>query len=66
MDCEAISDNVAEMAPNALIRGGDFPGEKHFNDLTLIPRSYPTCRASLRCKQPRSMPRSQGQLLDTR
>jgi len=33
---KAVSDSIAELAPNALIRGGDFPGEKHFIDLTLI------------------------------
>jgi cell division GTPase FtsZ len=33
---KTISDYIAELAPNALIRGGDFPGEKHFIDLTLI------------------------------
>ncbi|MBN1856832.1 MAG: cell division protein FtsZ [Dehalococcoidia bacterium] len=33
---KAVSDSIAEIAPNALIRGGDFPGEKHFIDLTLI------------------------------
>jgi len=31
-----VSDYVKEIAPNALIRGGDFPGEKHFIDITLI------------------------------
>lgn len=33
---KTISDYISELAPNALIRGGDFPGEKHFIDLTLI------------------------------
>jgi len=33
---KAISDHIAEIAPTALIRGGDFPGEQHFIDLTLI------------------------------
>jgi cell division GTPase FtsZ len=33
---KSISDYVKELAPNALIRGGDFPGEKHFIDVTLI------------------------------
>ncbi|MCK5584750.1 cell division protein FtsZ, partial [Candidatus Bipolaricaulota bacterium] len=33
---KSVSDSIAELAPNALIRGGDFPGEKHFIDLTLI------------------------------
>jgi cell division GTPase FtsZ len=31
-----ISDYIKELAPNALIRGGDFPGEKHFVDVALI------------------------------
>jgi cell division GTPase FtsZ len=31
-----ISDYIKELAPTALIRGGDFPGEKHFIDVTLI------------------------------
>jgi cell division GTPase FtsZ len=31
-----ISDYIKELAPNALIRGGDFPGEKHFIDVALI------------------------------
>jgi len=33
---KSISDYIKELAPNALIRGGDFPGEKHFIDVTLI------------------------------
>ena len=33
---KSISDYVKTMSPNALIRGGDFPGEKYFIDLTLI------------------------------
>jgi len=33
---KTVSDYIAEIAPNALIRGGDFPGEKHFIDLTLV------------------------------
>jgi len=33
---KSISDYVKQMSPNALIRGGDFPGEKYFIDLTLI------------------------------
>lgn len=33
---KSISDHVKELAPTALIRGGDFPGEKHFIDVTLI------------------------------
>jgi cell division GTPase FtsZ len=31
-----ISTYIKELAPTALIRGGDFPGEKHFVDVTLI------------------------------
>lgn len=31
-----ISSYIKELASNALIRGGDFPGEKHFVDVTLI------------------------------
>ncbi len=33
---KSISDYIKEMAPTALIRGGDFPGESHFIDVTLI------------------------------
>jgi cell division GTPase FtsZ len=33
---KSIADYVKELAPNALIRGGDFPGESHFVDVTLI------------------------------
>ncbi|HXZ29818.1 MAG TPA: tubulin/FtsZ family protein [Dehalococcoidia bacterium] len=33
---KSISDYIKELAPNALIRGGDFPGEKRFVDVTLI------------------------------
>jgi cell division GTPase FtsZ len=33
---KSISDYIKELAPNALIRGGDFPGEKHFVDVALI------------------------------
>ena len=33
---KSIADYVKELAGNALIRGGDFPGEKHFIDVTLI------------------------------
>lgn len=33
---KSIADYVKELAPNALIRGGDFPGERHFVDVTLI------------------------------
>ena len=33
---KALSDSLSETASNALIRGGDFPGEKHFIDITLI------------------------------
>ncbi len=31
-----ISEYIKELSPNALIRGGDFPGEKHFIDVALI------------------------------
>ncbi len=33
---KSVSDYVKELAPGAVIRGGDFPGEKHFIDVTLI------------------------------
>ena len=33
---KSISDYIKELAPNALIRGGDFPGERRFIDITLI------------------------------
>ena len=33
---KSISAYIKEIAPNTLIRGGDFPGEKHFIDITLI------------------------------
>ncbi len=33
---KSISDYIKELASNALIRGGDFPGERHFIDVTLI------------------------------
>jgi len=33
---KSVSDYVKELAPNAVIRGGDFPGEKHFIDVTMI------------------------------
>ncbi len=33
---KSISDYIKEMAPNTLIRGGDFPGERHSIDITLI------------------------------
>ncbi len=33
---KSISEYLKEIAPSALIRGGDFPGEKHFIDVTLI------------------------------
>ena len=32
----SVSEYIKELACNALIRGGDFPGEKHFIDVTLI------------------------------
>jgi cell division GTPase FtsZ len=31
-----VSEYVKELSPNAIIRGGDFPGEKHFIDVALI------------------------------
>ena len=33
---KSISEYLKEIAPSALIRGGDFPGEKHFIDVTLV------------------------------
>jgi cell division GTPase FtsZ len=33
---KSVSDYIKELACNALIRGGDFPGEKHYIDVTLI------------------------------
>ena len=33
---KSVSDYIRELAPNALIRGGDFPGEDRFVDVTLI------------------------------
>jgi cell division GTPase FtsZ len=33
---KSVSDYIKELAPNALIRDGDFPGEKHSIDVTLI------------------------------
>ena len=33
---KSVSDYISEIAPNAVVRGGDFPGEKHFIDVTLI------------------------------
>jgi len=33
---KSVSDYIKEVAPTAVIRGGDFPGEKHFIDVTLI------------------------------
>jgi len=33
---KGVSDYIKEIAPTATIRGGDFPGEKHFIDITLI------------------------------
>ena len=33
---KSISEYIKEIAPSAVIRGGDFPGEKHFIDVTLI------------------------------
>ena len=31
-----VSDYVKELSPNAIIRGGDFPGEKHYIDVALM------------------------------
>jgi cell division GTPase FtsZ len=31
-----VSNYIKELAPTALIRGGDFPGERHFIDVTLV------------------------------
>jgi cell division GTPase FtsZ len=33
---KGISSYVKEIAPSAMLRGGDFPGEKHFIDVALI------------------------------
>jgi len=33
---KSVSDYIRELAPTTLIRGGDFPGEKHFIDVTMI------------------------------
>ena len=33
---KSISEYLKDIAPTALIRGGDFPGEKHFIDVTLV------------------------------
>jgi len=33
---KSVSEYIKELASNAVIRGGDFPGEKHFIDVTLI------------------------------
>jgi len=33
---KSVADYIKELAPNAVIRGGDFPGEKHYVDVTLI------------------------------
>ncbi len=33
---KSVADYVKELASNSLIRGGDFPGEKHYVDVTLI------------------------------
>jgi hypothetical protein len=33
---KSVSEYSKELASNALIRGGDFPGEKHFIEVTLI------------------------------
>ncbi len=64
---KAISDQVAEIAPNALIRGGDFPGEKHFIDLTLILSqiSHIPRIADMYEQATRYAEEHKGQLLDT-
>lgn len=64
---KAISDHVAEIAPNALIRGGDFPGEKHFIDLTLILSqiSHIPRIADMYEQATRYAEEHKGQLLDT-
>jgi len=33
---KGVSDYISEIAPGAVVRGGDFPGERHFVDITLI------------------------------
>ena len=33
---KSVSDYVKELSPTAVIRGGDFPGEKHFIDITMM------------------------------
>jgi len=33
---KGVSDYISEIAPSAVVRGGDFPGERHFVDITLI------------------------------
>jgi cell division GTPase FtsZ len=33
---KSISDYIKELAPKALIRGGDFPGEKHYINVALV------------------------------
>ena len=33
---KGVSDYISEIAPGAIVRGGDFPGERHFVDITLI------------------------------
>ncbi len=33
---KSVADYIKELAPSALIRGGDFPGEKRFIDVTVI------------------------------
>ena len=33
---KSVSDYISEIAPSAIVRGGDFPGERHFVDITLI------------------------------
>ena len=33
---KSVSDYIRELSPSSLIRGGDFPGESHFIDVTLM------------------------------
>ncbi len=64
---KSISDYTSEIAPNALIRGGDFPGEKHFIDLTLILSqiSHVPRIADMYEQATRYAEEHKGQLLDT-
>ncbi len=64
---KAISDHISEIAPNALIRGGDFPGEKHNIDLTLILSqiSHIPRIADMYEQATRYAEEQKGQILDT-